>query len=57
MTDLAKVLLVYSEEYAAMAEVEYPGMTVQAYMRGRLMNELDLAIKEAIIYAETNGGI
>jgi hypothetical protein len=57
MTDLAKVLLAYSEEYAAMAEVEYPGMTVQAYMRGRLMNELDEAMNSVVDYVHTNGGL
>jgi hypothetical protein len=57
MTDLAKVLLVYSEKYAAMAEVEFPGMTVQAYMRGRLMNELDEAMNSVVDFVYTNGGL
>jgi hypothetical protein len=57
MSDLARVLLKYSEEYAAMAEVEFPGMTVQAYMRGRLLNDLDDAMNVVVDYIYTNGGL
>jgi hypothetical protein len=57
VTDLEKILLVYSEEYAAMAEVEHPGMTMQAYMRARLMNQLDAAMNSVVDYVYTNGGL
>jgi hypothetical protein len=57
MSDLSRILLAYSEEYADIAEIEFPGMTVQAYMRGRLLNDLDDAMNVVVDYIYTNGGL
>lgn len=59
MTGLSKVLLRYLEEYFAEDEA-HPDryyLSPSAYMRARLMNDLDEAMAEALMYAETNGGL
>lgn len=59
MTDLGKLMLGYLEDYFAEDET-HPDrhyMSPAAYMRARLMNNLDEAMAEALIYAETNGGL
>jgi hypothetical protein len=59
MSPLAKLLLMYVEEYQAewVGKEFAPPMTAQAYARARLMNEFDEALNDAMMYAETNGGL
>lgn len=45
------------EAYDPLMEHSDKIMRPEAYIRGRIMNELDDAIKRAMLYAETNGGI
>lgn len=61
MQDIALML---AEEYTEFMEGYDPKflgldvyMTVQSYIRSRVLNELEYAIDYAMQYAETNGGI
>jgi hypothetical protein len=59
MSELGKLMLSYLEEYFANDEL-HPDrfyLSPSAYMRARLMNELDRAMEDALMYAETNGGL
>lgn len=59
MNNLARLLVQYMNEYHTLwVNADNPApMTPQAYMRARLMNDLDEAINEVMLYAETNGGM
>jgi len=59
MNNLAQLLMEYMNQYHKLwVEADNPApMTAQAYMRARLMNDLDGAINEVMLYAETNGGM
>lgn len=59
MTDLGKLMLGYLEDYFAEegTNTNRDYMSPAAYMRARLMNNMDRAMAEALIYAETNGGL
>lgn len=61
---MEQVALALSEEYFEFLEGYDPyflgsdlHMTVQAYIRARILNEIEFATQYAVQYAETNGGL
>ena len=47
----------FVEQYDPYYENTAMFMTVQAYIRARILNEIEDAISYAVQYAETNGGL
>lgn len=61
---MEQLALTLAEEYSEFLEGYDPRflgsevyMTVQAYIRARILNELEFATQYAVQYAETNGGL
>lgn len=59
-----QLALTLAEEYSEFLEGYDPKflgsdvyMTVQAYIRARILNEIEYATQYAVQYAETNGGL
>jgi hypothetical protein len=44
-------------DYSSLAPATPPPMTVQAYIRARILNEIEPATRWAFDYADTNGGV
>ena len=47
----------FIEQYDPYAQNTEMFMTVQAYVRSRILNEIEDAISYAVQYSETNGGL